>query len=159
MRLKWQTSLWGSVCSCSLGILPVPYDQAWAGWLDDEWVRIVLPAYWLSRQKPMAKLVSEVVLDHQTLPANHRCMSKSGPDWLSQPRSTEPSSHPLELSAITHSGYFEPLCVGVVCYIVTYTSFLEREVVQNLELLLFCKWLLLYVYYIFQCYLNFICTL
>ena len=73
----------------------------------------------LADNRPTLRLVNEIFLDHQTLLANHRCMSKSGQDQLRQHRSKEPSSHPLELSVIIHSGRFEPLHVGVACYVVT----------------------------------------
>lgn len=66
----------------------------------------------LADNRPTLRLVNEIFLDHQTLLANHRCMSKSGQDRLRQHRSKEPSSHPLELSVIIHSGRVEPLHVG-----------------------------------------------
>lgn len=44
----------------------------------------------LADKKPTARLVNEVVLDHHTLPASHRCMSKWGQDQLRQMINSHP---------------------------------------------------------------------
>lgn len=78
----------------------------------------------LAHKKPTARLANRVALDHQTLPASHRCLSKS--DWDHQAAQIN-RAIPLSLAVVsdnTQWWFYTTMCWG--CY-VTIDIFLLKK--------------------------------